>query len=164
MKKKLLIILLFATNVLLWGQDTIKTYWSNEKLMSIGVVINEKEEGKWTFFHKNGVKWSEGTYRKGEKIGPWKMWYDNGAISQDYYADNGPFKSYYLSGRAESIGAFKDGKRDGEWIFYHPNGQLFKKCIYINDSINGSVTEYYDNGAKHFKGSYRLGKLHGYTY
>jgi len=52
MKKKLLIILLFATNVLLWGQDTIKTYWSNEKLMSIGVVINEKENG--LFFIKTG--------------------------------------------------------------------------------------------------------------
>ena len=74
-----------------FAQDTAKFYWSNEALMSVGIMQNGKEDGQWSFFHKNGTKWSEGNYRQGEKVGLWKMWYDNGQLSQEYYADKRTF-------------------------------------------------------------------------
>ena len=162
--KKIIIILLIFTTVKLYGQDTVKEYWSNNQLMSIGVKSGGIEHGKWTYYHKNGKKWSEGSFQYGRKVGHWMMWYEDGQVSQDYYADNGAFKSYYKSGAVEATGQFKDGKRTGIWTFQHPNGKLFKKCEFVNDSINGDVTEYHDNGQKAFEGTYKNGKLNGYSH
>ena len=63
-----------------------------------GIKINGKEEGKWTYWHENGIdqrsitkgivdtsmersitkgkKSSEGEYRNGTKDGKWIEWYD----------------------------------------------------------------------------------------
>ena len=118
--------------------------------MSIGRQVHGEEQGHWIYYHYNGAKWTEGDYKNGEKIGVWKSWYDDGRINQEYNAENGPFKSWYQSGQVESVGQFVDGKRSGRWTFYHPNGKIFKEVNYTSDSINGSVTEYYDDGAKYF--------------
>ena len=148
MKKYFVVALLMAFILGLHAQDTVKTYWSNKKLLSAGVKVNDKEEGHWIFYHKNGLKWTEGNYRHGERVGQWKTWYDDGRLSQEGYMDNGPFKSWYKSGQVESEGSFKNGKRNGAWTFYHSNGKLYKQCTYLNDSIDGAVTEFHDNGVK----------------
>ena len=145
----------------LYAQDTTKTYWKNGKLMSIGVKKKGTEQGHWIYYHNNGAKWTEGDYQDGKKVGIWKVWYDNGKLGQEYHADNGPFKSWFQSGKVESEGQFKNGQRDGEWTFYHPNGQLYKQVIYIGDSVHGHVIEYYDNGDKLFEGTYDMGLLEG---
>ena len=51
----------FLSLCCLWtlsAQDTVKNYWSNKKLMSIGLQKNGKEDGLWVYYHKNGVKWT----------------------------------------------------------------------------------------------------------
>ena len=80
------------------AQDTVKTYWKNNKLMSVGVEKAGLEEGHWIYYHYNGTKWTEGDYRNGQKVGVWKSWYDDGTLNQEYNAENGPFKSWYISG------------------------------------------------------------------
>ena len=89
MKKYFVVALLMAFILGLHAQDTVKTYWSNKKLLSAGVKVNDKEEGHWIFYHKNGLKWTEGNYRHGERVGQWKTWYDDGRLSQEGYMDNG---------------------------------------------------------------------------
>ncbi len=64
----------FLSLCCLWvlsAQDTVKNYWSNKKLMSIGVQKNGQEDGLWVYYHKNGVKWMEGSYDNGRKVGVW---------------------------------------------------------------------------------------------
>ena len=161
MRKIVLLWFCIALTTSLIAQDTTKTYWKNGKLMSIGVQKKGIEQGHWVYYHNNGIKWTEGDYRDGLKVGVWKVWYDDGKLGQEYHADNGPFKSWFQSGRTESEGQFKDGQRDGEWTFYHPNGQLYKKVMYIADSVHGHVVEYFDNGEKYFEGTYDMGLLEG---
>ena len=146
MKKILLLWLCAMLAVSLSAQDTAKVYWKNGKLMSIGVQKKGVEQGHWIYYHNNGAKWTEGDYKDGIKVGVWKVWYDDGKLGQEYHADNGPFKSWFQSGKVESFGQFKDGQRDGEWVFYHPNGMLFKRVNYVNDSVHGHVIEYFDGG------------------
>ena len=136
------------------AQDTVRTYWKNNKLMSIGVEKAGMEEGHWVFYHINGAKWTEGDYVDGRKVGVWRTWYEDGTLNQEYNAENGPFKSWYRSGKVEIEGQFVNGKREGKWTFLHPNGKLYKEVTYVRDSANGPVTEYYDNGTKYFEGTY----------
>lgn len=130
------------------AQDTVKTFYSGNRLLSIGVKVNGKEQGEWLFYHTNGLVWTKGSYLNGEKVGLWKTWNDGGQLVQDYYADNGYFKSWYPNGQQESIGEMKDRKKSGDWTFYHQNGKLQKKATYLNDEMDGHVIEYYDNGQK----------------
>ena len=60
------------------AQDTVKTYWNNNKLMSIGVEAKGLEQGHWIYYHNNGAKWTEGDYQDGKKVGVWKVWYEDG--------------------------------------------------------------------------------------
>ena len=122
-----------------------------------------KEQGEWIFFHANGKKWTQGEYKDGVQVGLWRMWNNAGDLLQEYYADNGPFKSWYPNGTMESKGEIVNGKREGEWSFYYINGQLFKISHYHADSINGKVIEYHYNGTKKFEGEYLDGKLNGYA-
>ena len=146
------------------AQDTLKTYWSNQQLKSIGLAIDSVEEGFWQYFHRDGSRMMEGTFKNGHKVGKWKAWYDNGKPSQEYFADKGPFKSWYSNGNLESEGQFEHGVKDGHWKFYYPDGKLYRDCTYLNDSLHGLVTEYFDGDQKQFEGNYVHGKLNGYAH
>ena len=74
---------------------TLKTYWNNQQLKSIGLAKDSIEEGVWKFYHPDGRLMMEGKYLHGKKVGLWKAWYESGQLSQEYYADNGSFKSWY---------------------------------------------------------------------
>ena len=163
MRNLSLVILLAWICLTASAQDTVKTYWKNNKLMSVGVEAQGLEQGHWVYYHINGMKWTEGDYRDGKKVGVWKVWFDNGKLAQEYNAENGPFTSWYQSGQVESKGQFANGKRSGNWTFYHTNGKLFKEVTYVADSVDGPVTEYFDDGAKYFEGTYQMGELEGYA-
>ena len=163
MRNYIIIVCCLILGLSAQAQDTVKNYWKNHQLMSVGVEKNGKEDGHWVYYHYNGTKWTEGDYRNGVRVGVWKVWFDDGHISQEYHADNGPFKSWYPSGAMESEGQFVNGKRDGQWTFYHPNGKIFKNVSYQADSIHGHAIEYFDNGKKYFEGDYDMGELEGYA-
>ena len=141
------------------AQDTLKMYWTNQQLKSIGLAIDSVEEGFWQYFYRDGSRMMEGSFKNGQKVGKWKAWYDNGKPSQEYFADNGPFKSWYSNGNVESEGQFEDGLKSGHWKFYYPDGKLYRDCNYLNDSMNGLVTEYFDGDQKQFEGNYEHGRL-----
>ena len=153
MKQFPLLILLLLLSASVAAQDTVKTYYSSDRLLSIGVKKQGKEQGEWIFYHANGTKWTQGEYKDGVQVGLWRMWNNAGDLLQEYYADNGPFKSWYPNGNMESKGEIVNGKREGEWSFYYINGQLFKISHYHADSINGKGIEYHYNGTKSLRES-----------
>jgi antitoxin component YwqK of YwqJK toxin-antitoxin module len=43
-------------------------------------------DGSYTTWRENGLRWVEGTYKKGLKVGAWTTWNDMGLIlSQEEY-------------------------------------------------------------------------------
>jgi antitoxin component YwqK of YwqJK toxin-antitoxin module len=42
------------------------------------------QEGRWTFWHANGQKSSEGAYENGKLEGRWTNWHENGSIDHRY--------------------------------------------------------------------------------
>ena len=81
----LIILVLFCVTAIS-AQDTVKRYWSNKKLMSVGLEQNGLETGHWVYYHKNGVKWMEGRFEKGQKVGIWTEWYNDGKRSREFEA------------------------------------------------------------------------------
>ena len=69
-------IILLTTAILIVSivsaQDTLKDYWSNQQLKSIGLAIDSVEEGHWQYFYRDGSKMMEGTFKNGQKVGKWK--------------------------------------------------------------------------------------------
>ncbi len=109
MRKFFLLVAVLVVVNTLSAQDTLKTYWSNQQLKSVGLAIDSVEEGHWQYFHSDGTLMMEGNFKHGQKVGKWKAWYDNGKLAQEYFADNGPFKSWYSNGNVESEGQFENG-------------------------------------------------------
>ena len=60
-------------------------------------------------------KTTQGTFRNGEKEGPWVEYQDNGQLSYK--------------------GTYKVGKEDGPWVHYYPNGQLSDKGTYKDGEL-----------------------------
>ena len=85
----LILIVLFCMTAIS-AQDTVKKYWANKRLMSVGLQQNGLETGLWVYYHKNGVKWMEGRYEKGQKVGTWTEWFNDGKRSREFEAVKGP--------------------------------------------------------------------------
>ncbi len=102
---------------------------------------NNFPNGKWTEWHENGHKYSEGTYKDGKKDGKWIYW--------------------GVDGKKDSEGTYKDGKHDGKWTGWHKNGQKYSDEVYKDGEYDGKWTTWHDNGHKRAEGTYKDGKHDG---
>ena len=71
---------------------------------------NEPYSGKVVFYHDDGKKKKEGTFKDGKEDGLYTEWYENG--QKDYE------------------GTYKDGELNGEWTYWHENGQKSDEITY----------------------------------
>ena len=62
------------------AQDTLKTYWSNHQLKSIGLAIDSVEDGFWQYFYRDGSRMMEGSFKNGQKVGKWKTYNEEGDV------------------------------------------------------------------------------------
>ncbi len=85
-------------------------FYPSYKLQMIGTSINNKREGKWSYWYENGNLWSEGYYKDGENDSIRNVWFENG-------------KKRYE-------GLYHSGKEAGKWKFYDEKGQLAKEVDY----------------------------------
>ena len=77
----------------IFAQDTLKTYWNNQQLKSIGVANDSIEEGVWRYYHPDGRLMMEGKYLHGKKVGLWKAWYESGKLSRSIIPTMVPSKA-----------------------------------------------------------------------
>lgn len=92
----------------------IEYYQSGEKKME-GSMLNNKRNGEWKSYHKNGKIWSVGNYKSGTRVGDSKVFYEDGTK------------------RIE--GQYDNGNRIGLWNFYDEKGQKIKEVVFAADSI-----------------------------
>ena len=110
-----------------------------------------EENGKWTWYYKNGQKESEETYKNGERDGLFTKWNKIGQISQKtYFVNNmkdGKDTTYYVdddyilsgvsknkSGDIHTIIEYKQDKKHGIFLKYHEK-KLVIKGTYKNDEL-----------------------------
>ena len=64
-------------------REGVWTYWhDNGQKQSEGTYKNDKQEGVWTRWHQNGKEQSEQTYKNGKPDGVWTWWDDKGNVEK----------------------------------------------------------------------------------
>jgi antitoxin component YwqK of YwqJK toxin-antitoxin module len=95
---------------------------------------NGVREGKWTFWHDNGQKKSEGYFKNGKEHGKWTAWYWNGNVQIEAngprFNKNGSWVWRADGGQKKSEGSYKDDMRDGQWIWWQNNGKIKYEANY----------------------------------
>lgn len=118
----------------------------NGKVSGIGNLEEGRKSGKWTYFHENGLKESEGEYgtytyehEHGDlyfsvKKGIWKYWYDTGNIKAEGEYDGEVIDDMNFGSDAQSAKAL----RKSVWQYFNKEGMIislseFEKQESIND-------------------------------
>lgn len=112
-------------------------YYSTGEKLAKGKYINQKKDSTWlTYGAKNKVV-EQGDYDMGKKVGIWKTFYLNGAISAEMNYNN--------------------DVKDGSYIMYFENGKVKDESTFVNGKLNGLSTLYDSQGKKVLKGIYKDG-------
>lgn len=109
-------------------------YWKNGNKMSEGVMYNNKKDGLWREWYKDGSIKSESTYfapkKVFNKVKPFQLinfW----NLSGEQTVTNGTgYYSYESSSGSEQKGKIVDYKKEGEWIGFRKDGSVYYKEIY----------------------------------
>ena len=143
-----LFIVLLLLNTSVFAQ--LHTYkWTNGNKKAEGVVKDGLEQGKWTFWSKEGVIQQEVTYKDGEFHGEYINYNDEGKkVEQGNFVHSmkeGECKVWYENGQLELVGYNKIGYRDSLWTFYYPSGNKKEEGHFKRDERAGEWTSWYDN-------------------
>jgi len=123
-----------------------KTYSSTGWVMANGIVDKKgKRQGKWEYYFKSGKLKVSGNYRNGRRVGDWKFLYENG--------------------NQEQTGTYnKRGRPEGLWKWYFENGNMLREEELTNGKLDGSFTEYAEDGTIIAKGLFVDGLKEGAWY
>ena len=137
-------------------------------LQEINFFKEDKREGPYKYYFKNGQLSQKGNYKEGFQDGLWVDYHENGNLNcEGSYKPNGErnwnpnigikhglWKWYYENGQLESEGEYKNGLKDGNWEFYWDNGKIQSEGSFKNDLREGNWKMYFENGQFHKQGEY----------
>jgi antitoxin component YwqK of YwqJK toxin-antitoxin module len=144
-------------------QGTWKTFWDNDKCKTEAYYVNDKMNGFYKTFSKEGNLVTIDKYINDEKqldVPELRKL----EVRTDYYPD----------GKIKTVGSYNNGIAEGVRREYKPDGSIaisyiLKKGIVIGKGIvdenglkQGSWEEFFDNGAKKAEGNYKDNKHTGY--
>ena len=112
-------------------------YGSNGRISSSGRFVNQRKEGKWSFFSSGieGYLICEEEYSNNLKNG----------LSLKYYADKT---------LAERLN-YSNDIRSGEWLQYYPGGKIFLKASYTDGKLQGEFEVFFKDGKPRYSGHYK---------
>jgi len=101
---------------------------------------------------------------------PVKTWYnkEETQLKEEYYITdsvtahlNGPYTSYYASGKKESTGHYKNNTPDSIWTYYYENGHIKMRGTLVNNIPDGIWEYFYETGQLRKKGPISNNKKEG---
>lgn len=133
---------------------------------SKGVYIDNKREGIWTDYYKNGNPRSMITYKNNHQDGEAKLFYESGVLAEEgmwrFNRWVGVYKYYNPSGNLSYEWTFDDnGRRSGLQNYYYESGKLRLTGMWEQGKESGRITEYYENGKVKTESDWFDGKSDG---
>ena len=149
--KKTLLLILFVTGFC-FGQtyDQIEETYDNgfpKVIKTYKVSKSKLKLVKAVYWHPNGQKRYEGTYKDGNEDGIWTGWHENG--QKEYEGtikdgkEDGLITFWYENGQIEDEGNFTNGKKHGLFTKWNKIGQISNKTYFLNNMKDGKDTTYY---------------------
>jgi hypothetical protein len=113
--------------------------WADIKLIGTDFRFfyhNGQEVARYINWQMPGAKLVSGD----PTLGDYTLTYDNGA----------PMEKLRYTGK-------------GNWLYasYYKSGPLYRRCTYLDGKLEGTLTDYFENGSKRAQVNYRQGVLHG---
>lgn len=136
----------------------IKEYHDNGILKSTGYSHKGNKIGSWIYWYENGNKEKEGFYRLNEIIET----QNRNKINYDSLIINPVYKDIFIQEKGDTLDGALIFVLSDLWAYaWYPDGKV--KSESISDSINmiTNYIEYYQNGQKSFSLKYKEGKLSG---
>ncbi len=157
-KSTILLILLMYSGLLCSAQTDSKEYYSSGELWAKGEKINDKRQGIWEIFLRNGELWALENYDEGLRSGKCIQYWDKEALkSSGIDFENGPHKEEGKDLYIMGIFTYKDDAKNGSASLYSHSGEL-TKTEFKNNSIHGPYKVFHPDGALKEEGL-----IHGVT-
>ena len=104
------------------------SYFSDKKVEANRFYLDDHPVGDWEGFHYNRNRAFEEHYNdKGDSVGVWKRWHDNGMLALENSCfgttDSGFVRRYDYNGSLESSETCVRGKKRGEQVYYYSDGK-----------------------------------------
>ncbi|MCQ2973660.1 MAG: hypothetical protein MJ211_02475 [Bacteroidales bacterium] len=162
-------------------------YDSDKKqISSKGNYVDNRKQGVWTEYYRNGNMKSSITYKDNNQDGYVKLYYEDGTLSEEgiwkinkwvgeykYFRPSGQIayewefdeegrrtgeqKYYYESGKLRISGYWENGKESGNQLEYYDSGRLRSESQWKDGITDGLMKEYYENGNLHAELVYNEG-------
>ena len=110
-----------------WLGFKIQNNFEEEGFNRIEMYDDVESTGIIRGYYSDGEIYFEEEYLKGEKVGVWKEWYQNGNLKWERGYNvilDGVYNEYYENGNPKELGNFKQSMRIGDWKEYDSNGNL----------------------------------------
>ncbi|MBR0072817.1 MAG: hypothetical protein IJP95_03180, partial [Bacteroidales bacterium] len=107
------------------AQKFVKYYDEEKTQKSVeGQYSGKTKVGDWTLYHPNGKVYQQGSYdNRGDKVGVWKTFYDDGSKCAEETYGNGTNREWHRNGKLKSEVAVADGKKNGTYKSWYNNGK-----------------------------------------
>ena len=132
-----------------------------------GAYKDDKQEGLWKFYHKNGQLALAGEMINGKEDGLWKSYPENGrSYSQREYVDGQyvNYKEYFENGNLKTEFHYKNGERHGKNNEYYEDGSKNIISNYNEGELHGLREQYYPSGNIETKTTYNNGIQYAHIY
>lgn len=118
-------------------KNNVMYYWTKYRKVhhTQGGYAGQLLNGKYEEYFISGQLKTNGTFKKGAKVGEWKAWFENGITEEVCFwvkgVKQGRYMVYYDSGQIKEEGSYKAGQKHGTVFTYdkegHKNKLKFKK-------------------------------------
>jgi antitoxin component YwqK of YwqJK toxin-antitoxin module len=126
-------------------------YYENEIIVSRENYIDGILDGKYKYYHGNGILRQSGHIKNHMKDGEIKTYWETGNIKQiENYKrglNDGVIESYRLDRSLIFKGNYVNNYKDGSWIWYYLNGKKMKQQLY-ESMVAKKITGWNEDGQK----------------
>ena len=131
-------------------QKKLPGYQPNQKVEE-GYYVNNKKDGKWVFYYRNGKKKHILFYQDGIPDGKATFFYKNGTVRETGTWRNnrwvGEYKQYYENGNPKNHFSYDNrGVKNGKQIYFHENGNPSLIGTWDNGNETDDLAEYKEDG------------------
>ena len=147
-------------------------YHPNKNIRTLGVMQNQKKNGKWTNYFDTGQLQSQGEFINNKEQGEWKFFlmdesyksaeYENGMVVGDWnYFDEKGTKynvvEYHSNKIVKTLGLKVNGEKHGRWTEYYMSGAIKSVGEFKENDRIGKWAWFHENKKLESMGLYKNG-------
>jgi antitoxin component YwqK of YwqJK toxin-antitoxin module len=164
--KYLIILMLSATPVLLFGQSSSRPKFAPWKDKHRNVKDDfDRKQGLWKLYSASRLLIAEIEYQNDKKHGMSRRYYPHtGEVMEEAeYFDgkrHGSYRKFYYTGSTKSEGEYEKNRRSGYWVnYYHNTGEVRSEGNYERGKKIGDWKYYDSQGELKYTYTYEKGVL-----